>query len=251
MLPCDARVVRRGWRPGEFSRRNRLDWRSGAPQSLSERARGQLDASREIIVKVLIHLPRRSALSRSCASTKLCGSAPEGRAVKQACGSEHSPGSQLAPEKAAPIDSRDHSSARSCRLPNAPLARTARSMWCLLVSDTPSGHQRVRWAALPSTAQGRRGHQVLAVVDAYRARWRIEECAGALHPHRVELVAPPSAVEARATRLVSFAKLGGHLKRNGDPGWITLGRGYERLLTLEQGWKLARPGNSRRRYDQS
>ena len=46
--------------------------------------------------------------------------------------------------------------------------------------------------------------------------------------------------------MLAVAKLGGHLKRNGDPGWITLGRGYERLLTLEEGWKLARSANSRK-----
>jgi hypothetical protein len=40
--------------------------------------------------------------------------------------------------------------------------------------------------------------------------------------------------------MLAIAKLGGHLKRNGDPGWITLGRGYERLLILEEGWKLAK-----------
>jgi hypothetical protein len=51
--------------------------------------------------------------------------------------------------------------------------------------------------------------------------------------------------------MLAIAKLGGHLKRNGDPGWITLGRGYERLLILEEGWKLAKWRNSPQRYDQS
>lgn len=32
----------------------------------------------------------------------------------------------------------------------------------------------------------------------------------------------------------AVAALGGHLKRNGDPGWITLGRGFERLLEAEE-----------------
>jgi hypothetical protein len=39
--------------------------------------------------------------------------------------------------------------------------------------------------------------------------------------------------------LLAIAALGGHLARNGDPGWITLHRGYEELLTLERGWHLA------------
>ena len=37
------------------------------------------------------------------------------------------------------------------------------------------------------------------------------------------------------TALIAIAALGGHLKRNGSPGWITLLRGYQRLLTLEEG----------------
>ena len=39
---------------------------------------------------------------------------------------------------------------------------------------------------------------------------------------------------------LAIAGLGGHLRRNGEPGWQTLGRGYEQLLTLVQGWSAAR-----------
>ena len=42
-----------------------------------------------------------------------------------------------------------------------------------------------------------------------------------------------------ADAFVAVAALGGHLKRNGPPGWLTLARGYELLLTLEQGAILA------------
>lgn len=38
----------------------------------------------------------------------------------------------------------------------------------------------------------------------------------------------------------AIAGLGGHLKRNGPPGWQTLRKGYERLLTLEEGWVMSR-----------
>jgi hypothetical protein len=48
---------------------------------------------------------------------------------------------------------------------------------------------------------------------------------------------PPSPSVADA--LVAVAALGGHLKRNGPPGWITLWRGYQRLLVLEEGAILA------------
>ena len=39
----------------------------------------------------------------------------------------------------------------------------------------------------------------------------------------------------------AIAGLGGHLPRNGDPGWLVLGRGMHDLLLLELGWR-AREG---------
>jgi hypothetical protein len=39
--------------------------------------------------------------------------------------------------------------------------------------------------------------------------------------------------------LTLLARLGGHLKNNGPPGWQTLARGYEKLLLLRMGWQLA------------
>lgn len=42
-----------------------------------------------------------------------------------------------------------------------------------------------------------------------------------------------------AETFAAIAGLGGHLARNGPPGWITLARGYERLLALEEGVELA------------
>lgn len=35
----------------------------------------------------------------------------------------------------------------------------------------------------------------------------------------------------------AIARLGGHLKRNGPPGWQTLGHGFRNLLQAEIGWK--------------
>lgn len=40
--------------------------------------------------------------------------------------------------------------------------------------------------------------------------------------------------------LLAVAALGGHIKNNGEPGWIVLGRGYDRLLTMEVAWLAAR-----------
>jgi Transposase DNA-binding/Transposase DDE domain len=44
--------------------------------------------------------------------------------------------------------------------------------------------------------------------------------------------------------MLAVAALGGHLKSNGDPGWLVLGRGMHDLLLLELGWR-AREGTER------
>ena len=52
--------------------------------------------------------------------------------------------------------------------------------------------------------------------------------------------------------LLAIAQLGGHLKRNGPPGWLTLYRGYRNLQTLEEGWRYGQAAIlSRRTCDQS
>ena len=38
----------------------------------------------------------------------------------------------------------------------------------------------------------------------------------------------------------AVATLGGHIKSNGDPGWLVLGRGMHDLLLLELGWRARR-----------
>jgi hypothetical protein len=37
--------------------------------------------------------------------------------------------------------------------------------------------------------------------------------------------------------MLAVAALGGHIPRNGDPGWLVLGRGMHDLLLLELGWR--------------
>jgi hypothetical protein len=137
--------------------------------------------------------------------------------------------------------------------------------------------------------------QVLAVVDAYRARWRIEEffkavktgCAyekrqlesyeslttalGISLPIAWRLLRMRTAADESpdapattlldhaevavlrakspkanlgkaptlAAALLAIAALGGHLKRNGAPGWQTLYRGFKRLEALADGYRLA------------
>jgi hypothetical protein len=142
--------------------------------------------------------------------------------------------------------------------------------------------------------------QVMAVVDAYRSRWAIEEYFKALKTgcaleHRqlesehalqnaMAVFVPvawrllllrnlsrhaPSApasialtlLQIQALRgylrlrlkqdlpqrpsarqaMLAVAKLGGHISNNGDPGWIVLGRGLDRLLDIELGLAIASP----------
>ena len=54
--------------------------------------------------------------------------------------------------------------------------------------------------------------------------------------HRLKLAEIPQTAQAAA---YAVAKLAGHLKRNGDPGWLSLGQGLEILVTMEAGWKAA------------
>lgn len=44
--------------------------------------------------------------------------------------------------------------------------------------------------------------------------------------------------------MVAVARLGGHLKNNGDPGWLVLGRGMHDLLLLEMGWRAREAARS-------
>jgi hypothetical protein len=54
-------------------------------------------------------------------------------------------------------------------------------------------------------------------------------------PCNRELKQPRTISEA----LLQLARLGGHIKNNGPPGWQTLGWGYEKLLALRIGWEMA------------
>jgi hypothetical protein len=57
-----------------------------------------------------------------------------------------------------------------------------------------------------------------------------------LEERRYKLPASPTVRDV----MLGIAALGGHIKQNGDPGWIVLGRGFVRLLEAEVGWRLAR-----------
>lgn len=49
---------------------------------------------------------------------------------------------------------------------------------------------------------------------------------------------PPKANVREA--MLAIARLGGLLRQNGEPGWIVLGRGFEDLIKLEEGWNAAK-----------
>jgi hypothetical protein len=50
---------------------------------------------------------------------------------------------------------------------------------------------------------------------------------------------PMSATPSNQEVYTALAALGGHLRSNGPPGWIVLGRAFEKLLVLGQGWIAA------------
>lgn len=53
---------------------------------------------------------------------------------------------------------------------------------------------------------------------------------------RPELPPKPTIRDA----MLGVAALGGHIKNNGEPGWIVLGRGFDKLLTIELGYLAAK-----------
>ena len=159
--------------------------------------------------------------------------------------------------------------------------------------DVPEGIEPVEWT-LMTTEPIETEADILAVVDSYRYRWRIEELFKALKTgcayekrqlgsyrtlvNALALLLPIawnllrlrtlahedtklpastvlSSVELQVLHhaaekplpkqptlrdaMLAIARLGGHLKRNGEPGWLVLGRGYLKLLDLAQGFLIA------------
>lgn len=64
-----------------------------------------------------------------------------------------------------------------------------------------------------------------------------------LEQRRYALPSKPTVRDA----MLGIAALGGHIKNNGDPGWLVLGRGFTRFVEAESIWRLARE----QRCDQS
>ena len=160
--------------------------------------------------------------------------------------------------------------------------------------DPPGGVAPVEWF-LYTTEPIETPEQQLAIVDHYRARWRIEEYFKAIktgcdfesrqlqdYEALINLLATFAPIAYRMLLLrsevardpdqpaiailssdhldvlrargrlrlppeptarevfLAIAALGGHIKYSGDPGWLTLARGYEKLETLTEGWCAAK-----------
>ena len=160
--------------------------------------------------------------------------------------------------------------------------------------DVPDDIEPVEWTLMTTEPIDTPEH-ILAVVDAYRHRWRIEELFRAIKTgcayekrqlgsyrtlvNALALFLPIawnllrlrtmareggdqsaqtvlSSIELDVLRhvaekplpnnptlrqaMLAIARLGGHLRRNGEPGWQVLGRGYLKLLDLAQGFLIAK-----------
>ena len=163
--------------------------------------------------------------------------------------------------------------------------------------NPPVGQEPIEWW-LWSNEPIDTPESVLSIIDAYRARWTIEEFFKALKTgcsieqrqleskhalqnalaifvpvawrllllrslSRAAPTVPAAAaltpLQVRALRgymrkkrnielpedlsvrdaMLAIAAMGGHIKNNGDPGWMVLGRGFEQLLNVEVGLAIA------------
>lgn len=107
--------------------------------------------------------------------------------------------------------------------------RQARSLWSLL--NTISLLTPVAWRLLLARAMARDAPDEPAdrIVDAVELQ--------ALR-HLVPKARLPRRPTCRQVML-AIARVGGHLKSNGEPGWLVLGRGLEQLLEFAAGWRAA------------
>lgn len=206
------------------------------------------------------------------------------------------------PTPAHPLrDERDATlSVRATRLALAPQGGGRLTLNVVEVFEPrpPKGEEPINWVLFTNEPIDS-PEDVAAVVDHYRARWRIEEYFKALktgcsiekrqlstfeglqralvlfmpvawHLLAVRTLARQdntlpatkvltplalivlSALAAQIDRempanasayeaLLTIAALGGHLKRNGEPGWMTIARGYDKLRSAQAVWLLAAP----------
>ena len=107
--------------------------------------------------------------------------------------------------------------------------RQGRSLWTLL--NTIALLMPVAWRLLAARAMAR--HQpnspATNIIDA------VELAA-------LRRLAPKATLPTKPTCrqvLLAIARVGGHLRSNGEPGWLVIGRGMEQLLDFAAGWRAA------------
>jgi hypothetical protein len=165
---------------------------------------------------------------------------------------------------------------------------------CVREKDPPADVTPIEWVLL-TTEPIDTTEAALAVVEAYRTRWLIEEyfkalktgcalqerqletsktilnafamyipvawallrmralsrlpdkapIARVLTKAQIQILKKETGIPLRANSsaadaYAAVARLGGHIKNNGQPGWLVLARGYERLLLLETGFRIAK-----------
>lgn len=92
----------------------------------------------------------------------------------------------------------------------------------------------VAWRLLLLRSVSRAGPNRPARAVATRRQIELLRALPQVSQRFADIAVPPRATAADL--LSAVAKLGGHIKNNGDPGWQVIGRGYDSLLLLELGW---------------
>jgi hypothetical protein len=96
----------------------------------------------------------------------------------------------------------------------------------VLALFVPIAHRLLRLRALERADSRARATKAFSNVDL---QLMAQAPANSSHP-------PPRTV---ADALAHLARLGGHIRNNGRPGWQTLAWGYEKLLLMKLGWEAA------------
>ena len=107
--------------------------------------------------------------------------------------------------------------------------RQGKSLWSLLNTITllvPVAWRLLVLRTLARLEPNAPAHRVLDGVELRALRELIPKAKLPRHPTTGQV-------------MLAIARLGGHLKSNGEPGWLVLGRGLEELLTVVVGWRMA------------
>jgi hypothetical protein len=110
---------------------------------------------------------------------------------------------------------------------------TAHALKNVCAISVPMAWQMLLLRSLARQPEPRPAKQVLSPIQL-----TVLKAATTHLPRRIQLTETPTIQEA----LHAIAALGGFVRTNAEPGWITLARGFQELLKLEQGFLLAPRG---------